>query len=173
MYSAYAPFGMQTHHTPTVGNNIQNTEMKYLKLTLILILTLSCKSKTNMDENQKRIIESYIDSYNNFDINGMVENLDQNIVFENISNGNVDLRTEGINEFKEQAKSAQQYFKQRKQTITSWNFNNSIVSININYKAILATDLPNGMKSGDTLELKGKSVFEFENGKVKILTDKS
>ena len=147
--------------------------MKYLKLTLLLILTLSCQSEKNMKEHQKKIIESYIDSYNNFDINGMVKNLDENIVFENISNGNVDLRTEGINEFKKQAKSAEPYFKQRKQTITSWKFNNSKVSINIGYKAILAIDLPNGMKSGDTLELKGKSEFEFENGKIKSISDKS
>ncbi|WP_299124401.1 nuclear transport factor 2 family protein [uncultured Winogradskyella sp.] len=126
-----------------------------------------------MKEHQKKIIESYVDSYNNFDINGMVKNLNDNIVFENISNSNVDLRTEGINEFKKQAKSAKQYFKQRKQTITSWNFNNSKVSISIDYKAVLAIDLPNGMKSGDTLELKGESEFEFENGKIKSISDKS
>lgn len=147
--------------------------MRYLKLTTLLILTLSCQSEKSMEEHQKKIIENYVDSYNNFDINGMTKNMNENIVFENISNGNVDLRTEGLNEFKKQAESAKQYFKQRKQTITSWEFNNSKVSIDIDYRAILAVDLPNGMMSGDTLDLKGKSEFEFENGRIKSIADKS
>ena len=126
-----------------------------------------------MEEQQKQIVESYVSAYNNFDIDGMIKNLDENIVFENISNGKVDLRTEGLIDFRQQAESAKQYFKQRKQTIESWEFRDSIAMVNINYKAILAIDLPNGLKAGDTLELKGKSEFEFVDGKIKRITDKS
>ncbi|WP_343485662.1 nuclear transport factor 2 family protein [Allomuricauda sp. d1] len=126
-----------------------------------------------MKEQQKKIVEKYIKSYNDFDIKGMTENLSENIIFENISNGNVDLRTEGITEFKKQAESAKQYFTQRKQTIETWNFSEPKITIEIDYKAILAIDLPNGLKKGDTLKLKGKSEFEFENGKIKTITDKS
>ena len=126
-----------------------------------------------MKERQKEIIENYVNSYNNFDINGMTNNLTNNVVFENISNGKVDLRTEGLDAFKKQAESAKQYFKERKQTIKSWEFSESKVTIEIAYKAILAIDLPNGLKEGDTLELKGISNFEFENGKIKNITDKS
>ena len=126
-----------------------------------------------MKELQKNIVEKYIKSYNNFDIKGMIENFSENIVFENISNGKVNLQTEGIREFTKQAESAKQYFKKRKQTIETWNFSETKVTIEIDYKSILAVDLPNGLKKGDTLELKGKSEFEFENGKIKSITDKS
>ncbi|WP_026461263.1 nuclear transport factor 2 family protein [Adhaeribacter aquaticus] len=126
-----------------------------------------------MEVQKKQIVESYVNAYNNFDIDGMTKNLDENIVFENVSDGKVDLRTEGLKSFREQAESAKQYFKQRKQTIESWEFRDSIAMINIDYKAILAIDLPNGLNSGDTLELKGKSEFEFEDGKIKRITDKS
>ena len=126
-----------------------------------------------MNESQKKIVRYYVKSYNEFDIDGMTKNLTENVVFENVSNGNVELRTEGLNEFKKQAESAKEYFKNRTQTIESWDFNDSIVVIEIDYKAILAIDLPNGLKTGDTLELKGKSEFEFENGKIKRITDKS
>ena len=126
-----------------------------------------------MNEQQKEIIENYVNSYNSFDINGMTKNLDEKVVFENISNEKVDLRTEGINDFKKQAESAKQYFEEREQTIESWNFNDYKVSINIDYRAVIAVDLPNGLKKGDTLKLKGQSEFEFKEGKIIRITDKS
>jgi len=126
-----------------------------------------------MKEQQKLIIEKYIDAYNAFDIKGMTKNLNENIVFVNISNGKVDVRTEGINDFTKQAESAKQYFMERNQTIDFWNFDEQKVTIEIDYKATLAIDLPNGLKVGDTLELKGKSEFDFEDLKIIKITDKS
>ncbi|MBQ4821883.1 nuclear transport factor 2 family protein [Aquimarina sp. MMG016] len=147
--------------------------MKRIILIIVIISALGCQTKKDMNEQRKQVIESYIKSYNNFDINGMTKDLTENVVFENVSNGNVELRTEGIKEFIKQAESAKQYFTERKQTVQSWEFNNSKVIVGIDYKAILAVDLPNGMKTGDTLKLKGKSEFEFANEKIKSITDKS
>lgn len=126
-----------------------------------------------MKEHQKQIIVNYIESYNEFDIKGMTKDLHKDIIFENISNGNVDLRTDGIKKFINQAESAKQYFKKRQQTIKSQKFQAQKVIININYKAVLAIDLPNGMKAGDTLKLKGLSEFYFKGGKIINIKDKS
>ena len=114
-----------------------------------------------------------MNSYNDFDIIGMTNDLHQNVIFENSSSGKVDLRTEGLEEFKSQAEKAKEYFDQRMQTIESWKFDGDTVEVSIDYKAILAIDLPNGLKKGDTLQLKGKSEFVFENGKISRITDKS
>ena len=43
----------------------------------------------------------------------------------------------------------------------------------IDYKAILNMDLPNGMKKGDTLEMKGQSQFEFKNDRIVKILDVS
>lgn len=126
-----------------------------------------------MKAQEKLIIENYIHAYNNFNIEGMTQNVDKGIVFENITNGKVDLRTEGLEAFQQQAESATQYFSERKQTIQSWDSQESKVVIEIDYKATLAIDLPNGLKKGDVLELKGKSEFEFLDGKIIGITDKS
>lgn len=122
---------------------------------VILILTLGCQITNDMKEQQRDLIENYIKSYNDFDIVGMTKNLSKDIVFENVSNGNVELRTDGITEFKKQAESAKQYFTKRKQTIEFWEFKTSKVSVEIDYKATLAIDLSNGLKAGEILELKG------------------
>lgn len=126
-----------------------------------------------MKEKQQEAIENYINAYNHFDIEGMTADLDENIVFKNLSNGEIDLKTEGLAAFKKQVNTAKQYFKQRKQTIEKWIFNDKKISIHIDYEAILNIDLPNGLKKGDTLKLKGKSSFEFDQGKIISITDES
>ena len=104
---------------------------------------------------QQQIVEHYVNSYNSFDVAGMLKNLDQEIIFENMSNGVVNLRTDGIKDFRIQAEAATQYFKERTQKIVSWTYSDTTVTIMIDYKAILNMDLPNGMKNRDTLEMKG------------------
>lgn len=125
-----------------------------------------------MDELEE-IIKSYVNAYNNYDVPGMMKDFDDNIVFENFSNGNMSLRTEGLDEFREQAESAKQYFSERKQTIESWVFGDTIVTITIDYQATLAIDLPNGMKTGDSLQLQGTTDFEIVDGKIQKITDRS
>lgn len=126
-----------------------------------------------MNKDQKDIIEEYVKAYNNFDVIGMTKNLAKDVIFESVSDGKVDLRIEGLDAFIQQAEKAKDYFTERTQTIESWEFNDAQVTIQIAYKAILAIDFPNGLKAGETLEMKGTSVFELEQGVIKSFTDKS
>jgi len=124
-----------------------------------------------MEEKQKQIIVDYITAYNNFDIAGMAKHLDEHVVFENISNGEVTLRTTGLAAFVNQAETAKGYFKEREQTITSWFFSGHQVKVDITYRGVLQVDIPNGPKSGETLNLTGRSEFDFLNGRIIGLKD--
>ncbi|HLV50755.1 MAG TPA: hypothetical protein VLY84_03570 [Dysgonamonadaceae bacterium] len=117
------------------------------------------------------IIKNYIDGYNQFDIEKMVMDFDDNIVFENLQNNEINLSLKGLTAFKEQAEIAKTYFAKRTQTVKSFRHFDNSTEIEIDYTAILAMDLPNGLKKGQELTLSGKSVFEFENNKVIKLTD--
>lgn len=121
--------------------------------------------------NKEQIIQGYVHAYNHFDTNKMVEHLDDHIVFENLSNGKINMTVSGIKAFKEQAEQAKTYFKQRKQTITAFKHLDNVVEISISYFAILAMDLPNGLRENQTLELTGKSIFTFERDKIIKLVD--
>ena len=55
------------------------------------------------------IINNYIDGYNQFDIKKMVADLDDNIVFENIQNNEINLSLKGLTAFKQQAETAKTY----------------------------------------------------------------
>ncbi len=126
-----------------------------------------------MTNSQKeQIIRNYIGAYNAKDVNAMLENLADELVFENSSNGEITMRLEGLDAFRQQAEQAKALFTERKQTITGFQHNdNNQTEIAISYKATLATDLSNGMKKGDVLELSGKSVFTFSGNKVVKLED--
>jgi hypothetical protein len=122
-------------------------------------------------ELREKIIDNYIKAYNNFDVNSMLADVDEYITFENISNGETNMTLAGIASFKEQATQAPMLFKSRQQTVTALEHSTDHTEVNIAYHAVLAIDLPNGMKAGDELNLNGKSIFKFANDKIISLTD--
>lgn len=120
---------------------------------------------------QEQIIRNYIRSYNDFDINGMIRDFDVDIVFENITNGKVDLEITGIEAFKKQAEKTKLYFTNRNQKIEYWCFDDIKVAISIYYKAKLGVDLSDRMKSGDIMELRGRTEFVIVSDKIKSIKD--
>jgi hypothetical protein len=121
--------------------------------------------------NRESIIKNYIEGYNQFDIDKMVENLDSTIVFENITNGVTTMSLRGIEAFKQQAERAKLYFSERTQIIKSLVCQKDESIVEIDYRATLATDLPNGLKKGEELRLQGRSIFLFSGNKIVALTD--
>ncbi len=125
-----------------------------------------------MIERQQKI-QNYIEAYNQFDIERMVADFDESIVFENIQNGQINLILNGIKEFTTQAEKAKEYFSVRKQTITSLIHDEITTIAEINYYAVIAMDLANGLKAGQELNMKGRSIFQFSDNKIVRLADMS
>jgi len=122
-------------------------------------------------EKEERIIRNYIESYNNFDIKGMIKDFHNDVIFENLTNGKVDLLLNGKTSFEQQAATVIQYFKTRNQKIESWNFTKFSIIIDIHYTAVVARGFSNGLEPGDSVELRGKSEFVIEGGKIKLIRD--
>ena len=70
-----------------------------------------------MNTSQQKMLESYIQAYNAFDIKGMCRDMQEDVVFQNVSNSEVDLETKGLAAFKEQAQKAKEIFSEREQKI--------------------------------------------------------
>jgi hypothetical protein len=122
-------------------------------------------------ENTETIVKNYVSAYNSFDVNGMMADMGESIKFENISDGKVNMTLNGLDEFKAQAEQGKNLFSSRQQTITRFIHTNEQTEIEIAYHAVLAIDLPNGMKKGDELNLSGRSIFKFSGGKIVEITD--
>lgn len=114
----------------------------------------------------------YMQAYNSMEVKNMIADFDDHIVFLNVMNNEKTMELRGIEEFKQQAIVALSYFSEREQSIERMTHNHSSTEIVINYRAIAAMDLPNGLKKGYEINLQGKSIFEFAaDGKIVWLTD--
>jgi len=121
---------------------------------------------------QQAIVESYIQAYNAFDVEAMLLHLHEEVVFRNVSNGEVNLETRGKAAFAEQAQLAVGYFLERKQTITNIQFpEEDAVVVAIDYTGVLAIDFPNGMKRGNRISLKGRSCFRLRDDHIIEIED--
>lgn len=110
-------------------------------------------------------------AYNQMDVFAMLEVLNDTICFENYSGDEKTLEIMGKHAFEIQAKTAVTYFSERKQSPISFNHRENETEVEIDYWAILAVDFPNGMKRGQVLKLKGRSIFSFANGKIQAIMD--
>ncbi|WP_282636540.1 nuclear transport factor 2 family protein [Sphingobacterium thalpophilum] len=114
----------------------------------------------------------YVEAYNQMDLENMISDFADDIIFQNVMNGEKTMELLGIDAFKKQAIEALSYFSTREQAIESMTHSLISTEISINYKAVAAMNFPNGMKKGDVINLQGKSIFEFSaDGKIARLTD--
>ncbi|GET25956.1 nuclear transport factor 2 family protein [Prolixibacter sp. NT017] len=122
-------------------------------------------------DDYRKIIENYVDAYNHFDVDRMLADIDEEARFENISEGEVTLTTEGKDALREQAREAAEVFSEREQVISSFQFHEQEVEVDVDFSATLAIDFSEELKTGDRIAMTGKSVFTFREDKIIALKD--
>ena len=55
--------------------------------------------------------------------------------------------------------------------IESFELQGTVAVVAIAFRAVVAVDLPNGLKKGQVLNLSGRSEFEFQDGAISKITD--
>jgi len=123
---------------------------------------------------RETLIDSYISSYNQKDVKGMLKPLHDEVIFENYTNGEITHRTQGMDEFEKQAIQALDFFETREQSPEKYIHQARHTELHLKYHAILGKDFPDGsLKKGDEINLKGKSVFTFKDGLISKIQDYS
>jgi len=125
----------------------------------------------NLGKQKIEIVKNYIYAYNHFDVKGMLKNLSSDIVFKNSTNEEIDLITNGIEEFKAQAEKATSFFSHREQKIINTKQEGNVLTIDIDYQGTLKVNFPNGLRKGEIIHLKGKSVFTFREHQIIEIND--
>ncbi len=127
----------------------------------------------NVMQRRELAIQNYVEGYNTFDVPRMIRDFSEDVVFENLQGGQVTMTLIGIQDFTKQAEAARLFFSQRRQKIVDLIHSTDKTEVEIDYQGILASDLPNGMKKGQEVKLRGKSLFEFKEEKIIKLIDRS
>ena len=125
------------------------------------------------DEEKKITILAYLAAYNHFDIDGMIKLLHADIIFKNIAGGEINAQTNGMQEFRNLAEQSKGFFSSRQQQASNFQFQHDSASVDISYEGVLTVDLPNGLKTDETLKLEGRSEFTFKDDLLIAISDYS
>lgn len=119
----------------------------------------------------KQIIDEYIRAYNEFNVEGMLRNVHEDVELKNTTNGEVNVQLKGIDILKKQAEQSTSIFKKREIKIIEQSIEGNTVENKIYFKGVIGMDFPDGPKSDELVKLKGKSIFQFEKGKIILIED--
>jgi ketosteroid isomerase-like protein len=119
------------------------------------------------------VVQAYIDAYNHMDVEGMLSCLHPDVHFQNLSQGAVTAETFDRAAFAELARFAVTAFSTRHQSVLHCTCVGDRTMLEIDYRATVAADLPNGWKVGQELRFAGASYFECAQGKIVRLVDQS
>ncbi|MCA0419526.1 MAG: nuclear transport factor 2 family protein [Proteobacteria bacterium] len=119
------------------------------------------------------IVARYIDAYNRMNVQAMLDCLSGDVRFINRSNGETTNETHGIEAFRALAEQGVQLFAEREQTILDCIAIDDRAAVRIGYRAKVKTDLPNGWKAGQEIEMTGTSFFVISEGKISEVIDAS
>ena len=119
----------------------------------------------------RKLVDRYIEAYNRKDIDAMLSDVHPQVEFKNVSAGAVNASTTGVSELRTLAQKSLFLFSERHQKIESFEIQGSVTVVIIAFRAVVAADLPNGLKKGQVLNLSGRSEFEFQDGAISKITD--
>lgn len=107
------------------------------------------------------VIRQYIASYNNRDIDAMLACVTDDVVFENISNAGQSMRLDGKAMMRQVAEVSGNAFSYRRQRLINLVTGTGTAAAEIEFEGRAAVDLPNGVRAGETVKVRGASFFEF------------
>ena len=121
----------------------------------------------------KALIQQYLAAYTAFDIPGMLALLAPDVVFENYTSDQLTASAQGIEEFRTLAEQSRGLFAEREQQLTALREWPERAVAGIAFRGVLAADIPGGPQAGSMIELDGKSEFEFRDGCITRIVDRS
>ena len=119
----------------------------------------------------RTLVDQYIDAYNRMDIPAMLLTVHPDIEFRNIAGGSINASADGIAELRVLAEQSLLLFTERHQEILSFETDETQAVASIGFRAVVANDLPNGLKKGQIINISGRTEFEFSDGAISKITD--
>lgn len=121
----------------------------------------------------KDMITRYISCYNSRDIEGMLDCVTDDVVFENISNTGQSMRLEGKPAMRQVAELSGNAFSYRRQRLVNLVVTDEKAAAEVEFEGKAAVDLPNGVAAGETVKIRGASFFEMRGGLLSRVADYS
>jgi len=118
-------------------------------------------------------IRRYCASYNDRDLEAMLACVTDDVVFENISNAGQSMRLDGKAMMRQVAEVSGNAFSYRRQRLINIVTGTGKAAAEIEFEGRAAVDLPNGVRAGETVRVRGASFFEFRGALLCRIADYS
>lgn len=119
------------------------------------------------------VIAKYIACYNSRDIEGMLDFVTDDVVFENISNTGQSMRLEGKPAMRQVAELSGNAFSYRRQKLVNLIAHAGKAAAEVEFEGKAAVSLPDGTQPGETVKVRGASFFESRGGLLCRIADYS
>ncbi len=119
------------------------------------------------------VIAKYISCYNARNVEGMLDHVTEDVVFENISNTGQSMRLEGKAAMRQVAELSGNAFSYRRQRLVSLIASPDKAAAEVEFEGKAAVNLPNGTQAGETVKIRGASFFEFRGHLLSRIADYS
>jgi|GEM_PF-4966598 archaellin len=127
----------------------------------------------NKEEIKKKVLK-YLNSFSNSDTQALYSLLDRDVVFKNIVNNETATETKGIENFINIFKESDSLFESKKKTMITIAVEENLAAVEIFFDGILASDLSESAKKGDSVRIEEFTEFEFsDKGFITSVTDYS
>jgi hypothetical protein len=110
------------------------------------------------------LVSGYLAVYNALDMEGLMAEIHPRIEFSNISGGVENAAASGRGAFRRLAELSLDLCASCRQTWLAYRESGDVAHAAVAFEAVLAADLPNGMRAGDNLSLRGHTEFGFGDG---------
>lgn len=114
---------------------------------------------------QKELIDIYLSGMSSFNIKKILLPLHSKIVFENYTNGELQLKVEGQKKFKKIAQRGAEMYTKRTQEILSIEHEEDKSTLLVNYSWTFKIDLGD-KKAGQTVNQTGKAIYHFKDDRI-------
>lgn len=125
-----------------------------------------------LDAEQRTLIDRYVCAYNASDVEGMLSTLAPNVRFENHSDQQPAVVTDGREAFRELAEQSLALFSEREQRVRSISFRACGAVAEIMYCGVLVAPESSGELVRNVVRLEGSTEFSFENGLISKIVDR-
>lgn len=119
------------------------------------------------------LVKRYVDSYNSNDVEGMLECCAEDVVFETVTNPNGAIRLNGKDEMREVLVATTRAFRERRHEVVAMICDGEKAAAETVFSGVANAELGQSVRLGDFISIRGATIFEVSQGRLRRICDYS
>jgi steroid delta-isomerase-like uncharacterized protein len=119
------------------------------------------------------VVKQYVRCYNDNDIEGMLACCTDDIVFETVTNPGGSIRLKGKDEMREIIEATTRAFRERRHEVVAIIVDGQRAAAETVFSGVAAAQLGQQVRPGEHVSIRGATIFEISDGRLRRICDYS